>query len=134
MEEPLIRERDVVADNVLVALSDAAEHALLEMRDRFDLKRGDSVSLDALEDAIARTRSLPERPRTEQETYDNSASPSADDRIVLLADELNRLAMAVESLAAITPHTEREYARARRQEAREMARATREGVAELIPE
>jgi hypothetical protein len=31
----------------------AAEHALLEMRDRFGLARGDSISLDALEDALA---------------------------------------------------------------------------------
>ena len=33
-------------------LKEAAEHALLEMRDRFELKRGDSISLDALEDEL----------------------------------------------------------------------------------
>lgn len=38
------------------SLFECAEHALLEMRDRFDLKRGDSVSLDALEDEINKRR------------------------------------------------------------------------------
>lgn len=33
-------------------LREAAQHAILEMRDRFDLKRGDSVSLDALEELV----------------------------------------------------------------------------------
>lgn len=42
-------------------LRECAEHALLEMRDRFDLKRGGSVSLDALEDALK----LTERARKE---------------------------------------------------------------------
>jgi len=33
-------------------LRECAEHALVEMRDRFGLNRGDSISLDALEDAL----------------------------------------------------------------------------------
>lgn len=37
------------------SLFSCAEHALLEMRDRFNLARGDSISLDALEDNLNST-------------------------------------------------------------------------------
>lgn len=50
------------------------------------------------------------------------------------ADELNQLAMAVETLAKITPTTPLELEKEWRQRAFETARAVRERIAELIPD
>lgn len=54
--------------------------------------------------------------------------------VVLLADAVNQLAMAVEQLATITPNSEANYARDTRREAKATTVKVREWVAELIPE
>lgn len=60
-------------------LREVAEHALFEMRDRFDLKRGQSASLDALEDALPDSLKRAEDVLRRAKEHFTGAAPSGPD-------------------------------------------------------
>lgn len=62
------------------------------------------------------------------------AAESVEDNLVLLADSINQLAMAVESLATLTGHTELSYAKAIRRAVKQVTLEIRESLESLIPD